>query len=284
MSILKKFLNLFNSILNKNSFLIENNTNFKKLTQTLTPKNISPDLIELIFLYSVAYRQDNKLLKYIKHPSLKFNINSKTGNIINHIKNVGFNENFIKKILNIKLNSGGKGIGFGETILVLFFNGEKIKIGDVKINNKCIELKANGGRLSQGKGKGREGNISFLFKKLQNNYPKAQYKINLIDYIHEIITLYPESESIINLELNKIYPKTENYIINKTSTNEDLLIKYAASYINSQPDIDLYMFINDDGDYNLYESNEMLYAIKNKHIIFRNNITPSSSYPQLKLN
>lgn len=263
----------------KNKDITEDNKTYKELQEVLNKKGLSPSLVELIFLHAATLYQEDKLLEYVKSPTLK--LENKNGNLINQIKEIGFNEKFINKIFNIKPTEGGKGVGFGEIPLVLFFNGKKIKTGDVEIDGQIIEVKGNNGRFSNGKGKGREGNISFIYESFQSKYPNAEHKISLSENIQEILTKYPESEEDINNQINTIYPDSETYQITKENTYKDLLTKYVASYVNSQLS-QLYMLISKDGNYRLYTGGDLIDSVKSGELKF-NNITPSTSYPQLRL-
>lgn len=257
----------------------EDNETYKELESILSKKGLSPSLVELIFLYATASYQEDKLLKYVESPTLK--LTAKDGNLKTQIKEVGFTDNFVEKIFTIKPTEGGKGVGFGEVPLVLFFDGEKVKTGDVKIGDQLIEVKGNGGRFSSGKGKGREGNISFIYQEFQTKYPTVEHKTNLSECVQNILTSLPESEDDINKSLNDIYPNSTDYKITKNSTSKDLLAKYVASYVNSQSP-QSYILISNNGNYRLYTGEELINAVKSGEINF-NNITPSSSYPQLKL-
>lgn len=258
----------------------EDNETYKELENILSKKGLSSSLIELVFLYATASYQEDKLLEYLKSPTLKWT--NSDGNLKTQIKEAGFTNNFIEKMFTIKPTEGGKGVGFGEVPLVLFFDGEKVKTGDVKIGDQLIEVKGDGGRFSGSKGKGREGNISFIYQDFQKNYPTVEYTTNLSEYVKRILTNSPQSKSRINKLINNIYPDSSNYEITKDSTPEDLLAKYITSYINSQPS-QIYMLISNNGEYKLYDGIKLIEAVKNGEIKFYGNITPSSSYPQIKL-
>lgn len=259
----------------------EDNETYKELENILNKKGLSSSLVELIFLYATASYQEDKLLEYIKSPTMKLSLPEGNGNLVDQITEAGFNKNFIKKIFTIKPTEGGKGVGIGEVPLVLFFDGKKIKAGDIEIDGKIIEVKGNNGRFSSGKGKGREGNISFLYQDLQTKYPDAETKTNLSEYIQEIFTKSPDSKEDINEQINVIFPDSEQYKITKENISKDLLTKYVASYVNTQPS-ELYMLISSNGNYQLYTKVKLIEAIQSGNIEFTN-ITPSTSYPQLKL-
>lgn len=257
----------------------EDDKTYKELESILNKNGLSSSLVELIFLYATTLYQEDKLLDYVKSPTLK--LTKDGGNLVTQIKEAGFNEKFIFKIFNIKPTEGGKGVGFGEVPLVLFFNGKKVKTGDVEIDGELIEVKGNGGRFSIGKGKGREGNITSLYQYLQSKYPDAELKTNLSEYIKDIFGKYPDSEKDINKQIDNIYPGSGSYKITKENVAKDLLVKYVASYIESQPS-QKFMLISGNGNYKLYTGEDLINAVKNGEIGFTN-ITPSTSYPQLKL-
>jgi hypothetical protein len=256
----------------------EDDKTYKELENILNKKGLSSNLIELIFLYATTLYQEDKLLEYIKSPTLK--LIEEGGNLKNQVKEIGFDDRFINKIFTIKPTEGGKGIGFGEVPLILFFDGKKVKIGDVEIDDKLNEVKGNGGRFSTGKGKGREGNITSTYEKLKEKYPK-EYQTNLSDYILEILNEYPEAEEDINKQINEIYSGSENYKITKENVAKDLLVKYVASYINMYPS-QKYILISRNGNYKLYTEENLIGAVNEGKIEFTN-ITPSTSYPQIKL-
>jgi hypothetical protein len=273
-NIKKKVLNYL-----KKKDTTEDNKTYKELENILSKKGLSANLIELIFLYATTLYQEDKLLEYVKSPILK--LIEEGGNLKNQVKEVGFDDKFINKIFTIKPTEGGKGVGFGEIPLILFFDGKKVKIGDVEIDGKLIEVKGNGGRFSTGKGKGREGNITSLYQDFQSKYDAVKPKTNLSDYILEILNEYPEAEEDINEQINKIYPDSENYKITKENVAKDLLVKYVASYVNMYPSQE-YILISGNGNYKLYTGENLIGTINKGEIEFTN-ITPSTSYPQLKL-
>jgi len=257
----------------------EDNETYKELENILSEKGLSSSLIELIFLYATASYQEDKLLEYIKSPTLEWT--NTNGNLKTQIKKAGFTDGFVEKIFTIKPTEGGKGVGFGEVPLVLFFDGKKVKTGDVQIGSQLIEVKGNGGRFSSGKGTGREGNITSTYQELKEKYPD-EYQTNLFGYIKAILTKYPESQKEINEILDGIYPNSNDYKITQDSTSDkDLLKKYVASYVKSQPP-QIYMLISSNGEYKLYTGEKLIEAIGGE-IKFYGNITPSSAYPQLKL-
>ena len=272
-NIKKKVLNYL-----KKKDTIEDNKTYKELENILSKKGLSANLIELIFLYATTLYQEDKLLEYVKSPTLK--LTEEGGNLKNQVKEVGFDDRFINKIFTIKPTEGGKGVGFGEVPLILFFDGKKVKIGDVEIDGKLIEVKGNGGRFSTGKGKGREGNITSLYQDFQTKYD-IKPKTNLSDYILEILDKYPEAEEDINEQINNIYPGSEDYKITKENVAKDLLVKYVASYVNIYPSQE-YILISGNGNYKLYTGENLIGAVNKGEIEFTN-ITPSTSYPQLKL-
>jgi hypothetical protein len=71
-----------------------------------------------------------------------------SGNLISKLKSKGFSETFSKNLINLTYIEEGKVIGKGEVALIILLNdAEKSKTGDIKIDNKTIEVKAERSKM-----------------------------------------------------------------------------------------------------------------------------------------
>jgi len=252
-----------------------------ELEDKLKNKNLNDSITEHISLLAMKYGLSDDLLDYLNSPNKLSLSDLENGNNLLDIihEKTNFNKNFIFKIIIYSSEEKGKGVGIGEIALAVFFDAEKVKKGDVKIDGKLIELKGNEARFS-GSGKGRSGDISYLYEHLSKEYG-IESKINLASYISEIIKEHPEALDDINDKLNDIYPNTEDIKITSENINATLNKKYIASYVNNHKN-DYYMLIsNNSSSYILYTSETIIEAVGNKEISFKGNISKSNSYPQI---
>ena len=280
MDIINRFLKIFSKKEEK-LFNLE-------LKEKLKLKNLSESLSKLIVIIAMHSDQDVKLSKYLDDPKLTLDDLKVNTNLVELIKQTGFNEEFINNIIGIVPSESGNGIGKSEMALILFFkNAAKSKKykGDININGDIIEIKGSYARFP-GKGIGRGGNIQKLFSYLDKTYeiPRVSH---LSEYIKKIYNSTLDKELFlkdINFKLNNIYPNSD---INVTSDNlnnlkNTLILKYVSSYINIKQS-DYYLLISSNtNNYNIYNGNELKAKAVKGNINFTA-ITPSSSYPQLKL-
>ena len=280
MDIINRFLKTF-SKKEKKSLNLE-------LKEKLKLKNLSESLSKLIVIIAMHSDQDVKLSKYLDDPKLTLDDLKVNTNLVELIKQTGFDEEFINNIIGIVPSESGNGIGKSEMALILFFkNAAKSKKykGDININGNIIEIKGSYARFP-GKGIGRGGNIQKLFSYLDKTYEIPRV-LHLSEYIKNIHNSTPDKELFlkdINFKLNNIYPNSD---INVTPDNLNnlkniLILKYVSSYINIKQS-DYYLLISSNtNNYNIYNGDELKAKAIKGNINFTA-ITPSSSYPQLKL-
>lgn len=280
MDIINRFLKTF-SKKEKKSLNLE-------LKEKLKLKNLSESLSKLIVIIAMHSDQDVKLSKYLDDPKLTLDDLKVNTNLVELIKQTGFNEEFINNIIGIVPSESGNGIGKSEMALILFFkNAAKSKKykGDININGNIIEIKGSYARFP-GKGIGRGGNIQKLFSYLDKTYEIPRV-LHLSEYIKNIYNSTSDKELFlkdINFKLNNIYPNSD---INVTPDNLNnlkniLILKYVSSYINIKQS-DYYLLISSNtNNYNIYNGDELKVKAIKGNINFTA-ITPSSSYPQLKL-
>lgn len=262
-----------------------------ELEEKLKQKNLSESLSKLIVIIAMHSNQDVKLSKYLDDPKLTLDDLKTHNNLIELIKQTGFNESFINNIIGIVPSEGGNGIGKSEIALILFFKNatkakkQKNKSGDIDINGNIIEIKSSYARFP-GKGIGRGGNIQKLFSYLDKTYDTPRVS-HLSEYIKNIYNLTQDKELFlkdINFKLNNIYPNSDIIITHDNLNNikNVLILKYISSYVNAKQS-DYYLLISSNtNNYNVYNGDELKAKAIKGDINFTA-ITPSSSYPQLKL-
>jgi hypothetical protein len=269
---------------------------YSELEKKIENKIDNSDATDIISALAIKMGEGDKLLEYLTFPDkqLSFNLGQKTGELLNILEKTNLNKNFLARIVLFAPSEGNKNLGVGEIALELFFkDAKKASTGDIKIDEKLIELKSQGARFP-GKGEGRSGDIKSLYSDFQTTYPKVKLKSkesSLGLYINNIINSLPEDElknglEYINNKINKIYPNTENIKIEVSDVgniNKKLIKKYIASYIALHKDNDYYMLISNQlpFKYTLYTPEELINNSDN--LSFTSNITPSNSYPNLNL-
>ena len=259
------------------------------LEKELKQKDFNEEITEYISLLSSKYNITEELESYLKsNKLLSFSDLGKNGNLYNLIKTkTDFPEGFIKRIIGYTPSEGNKSLGIGEIALALFFDAKKQKVGDIKIDNKMVELKGTEARFPTASGKGRSGDISNLYDELNKKYPDVALppkQSSLSNYIKLIAEKDPKILDFINNELNVIYPKTDDIKITLQNTNKDINKKYIASYVRSHPENDYYMLISKySPDYTLYTGDELIKSVEEGNVTFTGNVSKSTSYPQLDI-
>jgi len=284
-----KILKYLNKINKKEDKIEDKEEN--QLEAKLTAKGFNEEQTEYISLLADKYDITDELLDYLNSSLLGLNDLGESGNLFDIIKNkTNLNDSFIKRIINYTPSEGNKALGIGEIALTLFFDAKKQKIGDVKIENKLIELKGSLARFP-GAGKGRSGDISELYNELSQKYPNITLKFkesSLAVYIKRIVEEEdPNSLNYINDKLDNLYPKTEDIKVteedvkNKTINNK-LDQKYIAGYVRIYNN-DYYMLISKDtSNFDLYTPEELIKSAGDGDLPFEN-ITKSNSYPRLMM-
>jgi hypothetical protein len=217
-----KYLSKINQKEDKVEDKIEDN-----LEKELQLKEFNEEMTEYISLLASKYNITEELEEYLKsNQLLSFNDLDKVGNLYNIIKTkTDFPDGFIKRIINYTPSEGNKALGIGEVALVLFFNARKLEVGDIKIDNKIIEIKGTEARFPNKSGKGRSGDISDLYDELNKKYPNITLKLkqsSLSNYIKLIADQNPEVLDFINDKLNMVYPKTDDIKITLSNNGEEV--------------------------------------------------------------
>ena len=256
-----------------------------ELENILKKKELNDSITEYVSLLATKYGLSDDLLDYLKSSDILSLSDLEDGtNLLDTISTkTNFDKNFISKIVFYTPTEGNKGLGIGEVALVLFFDAEKQKVGDVKVDGKMIELKGTEARFP-GNGKGRSGDISHLYQEFSKKHPDIILKYkesSLGNYISKIIEVDPNILDDVNTKLNDIYPNTDNIKITSDNINATLNKKYVASYVNNHPENDYYMLISrGSSNYTLYTPEELINAVGEGNIKMTN-ISKSSSYPQI---
>lgn len=178
-----------------------------------------------------------------------------------------------------KAAEGGKGVGEGEALLALVGKGgKKLKVGDVEIEGKEIEVKGNGGRLI-----GRAEPLTDLYKKLTDLGIPARRggKEAVHTYVPYIIASKPEVEKEVRSLLQKEFNIGSE--VNLTSEQEvyTAMIKWYVEYfLNNEAKTVDYIFVTLGGEYRIYTKEEFKEAALSGTLKFKN-FSATNKSPQI---
>ena len=118
------------------------------------------------------FKQYKVYTKYIENP-ISYSDFPEEGNAISILKNKGFDEEFLKVMLGVDFQAGGKGVGPGEFyFVVLTKDARKASKGDLMTNEGEVEVKAGMAMLSPfGRTDSWKPSIEFVKNWLNENAP-----------------------------------------------------------------------------------------------------------------
>ena len=192
---------------------------------------------------------------------------------------------FLEELINAgRASEGGKGVGEGEAFLtILGRDGRKLKVGDVSIDGKEIEVKGKGGRLI-----GRAESLSEFYKDLANiDQNITQGREGASGYIKNISDKYinTTSEESVKKELIKILDKhfPSSYNVDVTSRNSiksRMLEWYVNFFFNNEAKNVNYIGVFINGKFRLYTKEEFKEAVLNREIKTQN-FSKTNKSPQI---
>jgi hypothetical protein len=181
-------------------------------------------------------------------------------------------------------SEGGKGVGEGEAFLaVLGKDGKKLKVGDVSIDGKEIEVKGKGGRLI-----GRNENLKDFYKELEDiDQDIVTSREGVSGYVLNIFNKYRNTESegtirkTLNNILNKYFPNSiKADLSSRMSIRRKMLDWYVNSFLDGEAKNVEYIAFFIGSKFKIYSKEEFKTAIINGNIQTQN-FTKSNKSPQL---
>lgn len=201
-----------------------------------------------------------KFIKYMGNPLKLSDVGGK-GNLFDEVKSKsGFSDDTLKKILHIKGQEEGRGVGKAELFLAMFYGDVKMRIvgsGDLTWNNKYLEVKGSGARLGGRSGEWN-GYSSSKLGQIAKQYDKSDKRLssliaNLADEIEPPTNLEELKEAIIDMA-KSVYGSSDiiDKLINGLS-DEDLksedkvrktIIKIYYNHYAKKNKVDDFIFVN----------------------------------------
>ena len=215
---------------------------------------------EKVFQILQREEQVDKFSEYIKNP-LKLSDLPERGNLFDEVKKAsGLTDLVIQKLLHIKGQEEGRGVGKAEIFLSMFFGDVKMRVvgkGDLTWNGKYLEVKGSSARLG-GREVAWQGFKNSILGKLAQEYDKSDKNlvtliINLADEV-DPPTDIPRLKDGIKEFANEVYGKSD--IIDKIVdglSEEDLknevkvknaLIKLYYTHYAKAENVDHFIFVN----------------------------------------
>lgn len=239
---------------------------------------------EVILSITDRFHVEERLLKYLdseNKPGLAALRANSGGNLTGFLTNeTNLPQPYIEALVEYSATKDSKGVGKVEYALALLTKGGiKKKIGDVEVEGKTIEVKADAARLGK-----REGSLKSLYTTFEQiTQIASQSKENLEGYIKRIAfaNISPDVLTAVQGALNKEFEGTfENTdITNPAEVRTALLTWYVNSFYATEPN-DLILLYK-EGNYRLYTPEEFRTAVLSGEVKFSNNFSQSNKAPQL---
>jgi len=215
---------------------------------------------EKVFQILQSEEQVDKFSEYMKNP-LKLSDMPSSGNLFDEVKKAsGLTDTTIQKLLHIKGQEEGRGVGKAEIFLSMFFDDVKMRVvgkGDLTWNGKYLEVKGSSARLG-GRGTPWQGFKTSILGKLAQEYDKSDRNLtSLINNLADEVdppTDIPKLKEGIKEFANAVYGKSD--IIDKVVdglSEEDLkngekvkkaLIKLYFTHYAKAENVDHFIFVN----------------------------------------
>jgi hypothetical protein len=240
----------------------------EKIDEYLGTKNIDGNTFgkdetaanEKVFQILQREEQVDKFSEYIKNP-LNLSDLPERGNLFDEVKKAsGLTDLTIQKLLHIKGQEEGRGVGKAEIFLSMFFGDVKMRIvgkGDLTWNGEYLEVKGSSARLG-GRDTPWQGFKNSILGQLAQEYDKSDKNlssliINLADEVDPPTDIAKLKEGIKELA-NAVYGKSD--IIDKVVdglSEEDLkngekvkraLIKLYYTHYTKSENVNHFIFVN----------------------------------------
>lgn len=192
----------------------------------------------------------------------------------------GLPADFIASLIKAgKATEGGKGVGEGEALLALVgLGGKKLKVGDIEIEGKEIEVKGSGGRLI-----GRAEPLKAFYDKLLELGVPARRggKEAVHTYLPYILSEKPEVEQ----EVRKLFQREFNAdssvdVSSPKAVYVAMITWYVDHFLNNEAKSVDYIFVVIGQEHRLYTKQEFKEQAVAGNLIF-GNFTATNKSPQV---
>lgn len=258
------------------------------ITDTLDSRGLSVAKNEIFSIINKYPGMEKKLKDFFDDKSRQLSIADikSSQDIINvAASKTKLPDKFLEELINAgRASEGGKGVGEGEAFLtILGKDGRKLKVGDVSIDGKEIEVKGKGGRLI-----GRAESLSEFYKDLANiNQSIAQSREGASGYVKNMFSKYKNttSEESIKKEitsiLDKHFPSSSKVDLTSRESIKDRMLEwYVNFFFNNEAKNVNYIGIFMNNKFKLYTKEEFKEAVLKREIRIQN-FSKTNKSPQL---
>jgi len=240
----------------------------------------SNELFNIIHQYAGLEEQ---LLEFFKDRDKQVTLAQlKTGtNIVGTVQQLtGLPEDFINTLITAgKSSEGGKGVGNGEALLALVGKqGAKLRVGDVEIEGKEIEVKGHGARLI-----GRaEPLVNFYTQLSQLGVPARRGGREAVHtYIPYILSQKPEVRNEIEEIFNQEFPSNTTLdFTSEKSVYVAMISWYVDFFLNNEAKTANYILVVVGQGYRLFTKEEFKQAATKGEVTFKS-FTATNKSPQI---
>ena len=191
---------------------------------------------------------------------------------------------FLEKLIGGDAPIGSKGVGKAEYALALLGReGSKQKIGDVEIEGKSIEVKADDARLGE-----RFGNLNNLYSEIEDTFGTSPSRVgsgaeNLFSYINTVSSNLEDKKSLDDLR-NLVSKEFDGYLsdVNIKSVSEvkkAVLSWYVDNFYKTEPSDLVLVYLK--GKFKIYTKEEFKNDVLNDKFKFKQTFSKSNKAPQL---
>jgi hypothetical protein len=256
-----------------------------QIMSMLKAKDLQSSANEIFSIINQYPGLEQELSNFLQHPERQLTIAQLQAgtNLVDTVqKATNLPGEFISAISKAgRASEGGKGVGEGEALLALVGKGgKKLKVGDVEVDGKEIEVKAQGGRLI-----GRTESLSDLYNKL-GQLGVAPRKVGkgpeaLHTYIPNIIAADSKLESQVrDLVKNEFDTISGTDLSSPEDIKTALLEWYADFFLANEAKSADYILVIMGGEYKIYTKQEFKEAVLSRELTVQN-FTATNKSPQL---
>jgi hypothetical protein len=256
-----------------------------QIMQMLKTKELQSSANEIFSIVHQYPGLEQELSNFLQHPERQLTIaqlQAGTDLVGTVQKATNLPAEFISTMLKAgRASEGGKGVGEGEALLALTGKGgKKLKIGDVEIEGKELEVKAQGGRLI-----GRTESLSDLYNNLLQLGISPRKVGKGPEALHTYIANIISADSTLESEVRNLVEKEFNTLSGKDLTSPEdiktaLLEWYVDYFLANEAKSADFIFIIMGGEYRIYTKQEFKEAILNREVTVQN-FSATNKSPQL---
>ena len=256
-----------------------------QIMSMLKAKDLQSSANEIFSIINQYPGLEQELSNFLQHPERQVTIaqlQAGTKLVDTVQKATNLPGEFISTMLKAgRASEGGKGVGEGEALLALTGKGgKKLKVGDVEIEGKEIEVKAQGGRLI-----GRTESLSDLYSNLQQLGVLPRKIGKGPEALHTYIPNIIATDSSLEKQVRDLVKKEFNTISGVDLTSQEdiktaLLEWYVDFFLANEAKSADYVIVIMGGDYRIYTKQEFKEAVLDRDLTVQN-FTATNKSPQL---